>query len=391
MFTNVTKLVLVIGLVAILSPSSGRSQGRSDTEPTPGVTDTEIKLGTSFPLSGAWAARTVDFGLGSRSYFEKVNSAGGIFGRKIKVIQRDDEYDPAKAVANTEHFIQNEKVFALFGYFGTRIAKVVSTFVKKFDIPFVGPIAASYTEFADNPTKNTFFLKSAQEDAVRPLVEYALKDLKLNSIGVFYQYDETGIPGRTALFNALKAHGLNIVGDGKYARDQEEDINLGFEAILAAKPKAVLIMTSPKPAALFVKKCNEKGYKPIILALSVNASMGKDIEKDGFKSYFALSFPLSTETQFPLIKQFREDMKPFGEDHINESSIQGYISARILVKALEETGKNLTRAKFIQAMEYMNDVDFGGMKVSFSEKNHEAVRSIFVVKTENGKLVRVNK
>src|SRR3712207_1468967 len=133
---------------ALIAAGCGREDdaGSGDAASSPGITDTEIKLGTSYPLSGPASAYAVIVD-GARARFEAVNAAGGVNGRKIDLTVLDDGYEPARAVTNTRRLLEQEKVFALFGPLGTANNLAVWDYVNQRKVPHVF-LATGGTEFS---------------------------------------------------------------------------------------------------------------------------------------------------------------------------------------------------------------------------------------------------
>lgn len=120
--------------------ASGQTQGEAKTEvddTVQGVTDTEIKVGNTAAVSGAYAPVGVPFIAGIESYFKMINDQGGIDGRKITFVHKDDEFDPVKGKAYLQEMVEDEKVFAIVGHFGTPVVAATIDDLKSYGIPSV--------------------------------------------------------------------------------------------------------------------------------------------------------------------------------------------------------------------------------------------------------------
>ena len=108
-----------------------------------GVDENNIILGQSSAISGAASDLGISFRDGALSYFEYINSMGGVNGRKIKLITYDDKYEPSLAVENSLKLITEDKVFALFGEVGTPTSKAVLKIVNEYKVPFLTPFSGA--------------------------------------------------------------------------------------------------------------------------------------------------------------------------------------------------------------------------------------------------------
>src|SRR5882757_2151335 len=134
---GVLVLVVLAGAYFFVQ-SKGSSADLGVATATPGVTDTQILLGSSAALSGNAADLGLNLLSGSKVAVEQINAAGGINGRQLKIVSYDDAYDPPQAIVNTQKLINQDKVFALFSYVGTPTGVAVLPIVAEAKIPLVG-------------------------------------------------------------------------------------------------------------------------------------------------------------------------------------------------------------------------------------------------------------
>ena len=120
-----------------------------------GVSAGEVVLGMANALSGPAMGLGTGMRDGSQAYFNKINAAGGIHGRKIKLISTDDGYEPAKTAAATTKMIEQDKVFALFGYVGTPTSAAAVPIASKAGVPYVAPFTGA--EALRNPVNKVVF------------------------------------------------------------------------------------------------------------------------------------------------------------------------------------------------------------------------------------------
>ena len=170
-----------------------------------------IRLGMSGPFSGGLNSVGNEFLLGAEIYLKNLNDHGGVNGRKIEIIAKDDRYEPKIAVENVHELINKEKVFALFGIIGTPVAEAVFPIAIEKRIPFVG--AYSGAEFLRNPPNPIVLNARAGDlDEIEKLVQYYADDLKYKRFALFYQNDGYGRAGLNGVKSALAKRNLVLVG-----------------------------------------------------------------------------------------------------------------------------------------------------------------------------------
>ncbi|MDC4206536.1 MAG: ABC transporter substrate-binding protein [Candidatus Manganitrophus sp.] len=239
-------------LILLLSASFSRAED--------GVTEKEILLGMSNAQTGPVYELGIAMKEGATVYFNKVNAAGGVQGRKIKLIVYDDRYEFPKVIANTRKFIEEDKVFALFGYIGSGISAAIVPTITRARVPYLFPLTGA--EVIRNPVnKYIFNLRASYADEAEVLVDRATRDLKLTKIGVFAQDDAMGEAGRAGLIRALRKRNMPLVGDGKYERNTE-DVEAALETLVKANPEAVMLACPYTPCAAFLKKARARGFSP---------------------------------------------------------------------------------------------------------------------------------
>ncbi|MBI3594808.1 MAG: ABC transporter substrate-binding protein [Nitrospirae bacterium] len=354
-----------------------------------GVTDKEILIGMSNALNGPAMALGSGIKTGSSIYFNKVNLAGGIRGRRIKLVSYDDGYEPEKAVVNTKKLIEEDKVFALFGFVGTPTSSAVMPIFSKAGVPYIAPFTGA--EILRNPVNKFLFnVRASYFDETETMVEHLTKDLGIKKIGVFVQADSFGDAGRAGVMRALKRRDLVLTGDGKYTRNTIE-IGEGLEALKKANPEAVIMVGTYKPCAEFIKKAKSQGFRPKFLNISFVGTYAliQELGSDGDGVIVTQVVPNPIDSTLPVVKQYKEDMNVAGRGSLDFTSLEGYIDAVVLTEAIKKS-ESLTRSSFLSTLEGLN-VNIGGLQVSFSPSNHQALKEVFLTKIEKGKAISVSK
>jgi len=353
-----------------------------------GITDKEIRIGMSNALSGPASALGTGMKVGATVYFDKVNASGGIHGRKITLVTYDDGYEPDKAISNTRKLIEDDKVFALFGYVGTPTSSAVMPIFSKAGVPYIAPFTGA--EILRNPVNKVLFnIRASYFDETEAMVEHLTKDLGIRKIGVFVQADAFGDAGRAGVVRALRKRDMSLVGDSKFPRNTV-DVDEGLEALIKADPEAVIMVGTYKPCAVFIKKAKSRGFNPRFLNVSFvgTDALIQELGKDGNGVIVTQVMPNPTDSSLAVVKQYISDMKAAGQ-RPDFMSLEGYVDAVVMVEALKKTSP-MTRASFITTFEGLK-MNAGGLNVSFSSNNHQGLDQIFLTKIQNEKAVTITR
>lgn len=384
-------LLLCCGLLLACERTSVSS---TPSQATPGVTDTEILLGSSLALQGHASYLGTETFRGYTCYIEHINAKGGIHGRNIRVIAYDDSYDPPKCLANTQRLIVEDEVFALFSYVGTPTTVKILPLVEDARIPLLGMFSgANALREPLNPyvinVRASYYQET--EAAVRHLIE----DLGLSKIAVFYQYDAFGFDGLTGMELALKQYGLAPVARGSYVRGTL-DVQDGVSRIAASGAEAVVMIGTYMPCAKFIGLAREEGFNPVFYTVSfVGAEeLARRLESfpditvimsqvvpppDGPESAELLG---SAAEYISLLKQYFPDDKP------NFVGLEGYLNARVLVEGLTRAGRDLTREGFIQALESIRNFPLlPDTSLSFGADDHQGLEQVYFTRLVKDRFV----
>lgn len=350
----------------------------------------ELSIGMVNSLTGPAAGLGSGMKAGSSVYFDKINAAGGINGNKLKLISIDDGYEPERTAPATEKLINEDRVFALFGFVGTPTSKAAVPAASKAGVPFIAPFTGA--EFLRNPVnKQVFNIRASYFDETEGLVDHFVKDLGLKKIAIFIQDDAYGEAGKGGVNRALHQRDLTLVAEGRYKRNTE-DVDAGLAILKAADPEVVIMVGTYKACAAFVKKSKAAGFKPRFANVSFvgTADFIKEAGKDSDGVFISQVMPSPKDTSLAIVARYHADMKAAGNNDINYTSLEGYIDAVVFTEALKKVTGAMTREALISAFESVN-TDLGGFKISFSPTNHQGSKQVFFTKVQNGEAIPVTK
>ena len=356
----------------------------------------DILIGQSAPITGPIADIGQDMALGVKIYFDYVNDNGGIFGRKIKRILKDDVYKVPDTVKNIKELVEKDNVVALIASAGTSpLGEVVKQkILETSGTVLIAPYTGSTTlrEPFEN-TRHFFHIRASYDGEAEGIVDQ-LMALQLDKIAVFYQNDGFGKAGLNAVINSLKKRGKTIVSSGSYASTKPDDVQQAANDIIKGDPSAVVIWGTSKPAANFIKLTREHSRIAQYVTVSVNNpkviyKLAGEKAARGVGIAQVMPYPYSTSA--PIVKEYLAALKKYGPTGAspNYTSLEEFIGAKVLVEGIKRGGKQVTRESIYKGLETMNPYDVGGFKVNFSPTNH--AQSTFVevtVISKNGSLIR---
>ena len=354
----------------------------------PGVTAGEIVVGQDIDLTGTIAVRMKPLVAAADAYIARVNAAGGVNGRRIKVIRTDSANKPERTKANVKKLVEDDGVFAMWGISGTGNVAAALPYLEEHGVPLVGSTSGADSFYAKRHPL-LVNLKAGYGDEIRRMATH-LKDGYLTRVGVIYLDNGFGREAFKSAEAAVKERVLDLVAVSKFKEDGS-DIAQAVAAVAKAKPAAVMLLTLSGPAPKLVDEYVKTDEKTQFLALSIVASdaLYKAIGDKSRGIIVTQIVPFPWDRSVPLVKEYQELMKSKGVTEFSPSGMEGYILARGLVDGLRGAGRDLTRARLVEAFEKMHDKDLGGYRLSFSHEDHNG--SDFVEMTmisREGKLVR---
>lgn len=386
-FTYGVKRRRVVGLMmaAALAASgaTGAAFAANITAGESGVTADTILLGQSAALSGPTAVLGKQMNAGARLYFDAVNSQGGVFGRKIELRVLDDAYEPDEAIKNTKKLIEEDHVFALFGYVGTPTSQAALPLVNQARIPFFAPFTGAQT-LREPHSRYVFHVRAGYEEETAAIVRQ-IRTTGLKRIAVVYNDDGYGKAGLAGIEHAIKLlpadSGVKLVAQSSVIRNTVE-IGDAMQEAMKAKPDAVVLISAYRTAGAFVKEALRRNYSGQFYNVSFvgTQALAKEVGPQGSGVIISQVMPHPGNATLPVVREYLRLLQAAGKQNaFDYASIEGFIAAKAFVEGLRRAGKDLTRERFVMALESMRNVDLGGFIVQFGPDNH--VGSKFVEMT----------
>ena len=334
-----------------------------------GVADREVLIGQFAALTGPAAPLGQSVRTGILAHFEAVNAQGGIHKRQLRLVTRDDGFEPQKTALVVKELINKDVVFAMVGSVGAAATLAALPLLNQAKVPLIGPLTGEqslHTTFS----RQLFHVRtSVAEEADR--IARHLSTLGVKKVAVFYQNDAYGQAALESLRKALAKRELSVVA---VSAVETEAANLGRSLgdILKTSPEAVVQISAHISSAAFIKGARARGFRGQFLNVSsVGANALADALGDsGVGVIVSQVVPSPHQPNSALVREYQQNMRAIGQQSFDVSSFEGYLAAKVLTEGLRRTGRYLTREGLIDSLETMRDYNMGGFSVNYSPTSH---------------------
>jgi branched-chain amino acid transport system substrate-binding protein len=344
---NHAQSTLLAGLLAVALAGPASAQKKYD----PGATDTEIKIGNIMPYSGP-ASAYATIGKTEAAYFNKLNSEGGINGRKINFITYDDAYSPPKTVEQARKLVENDEVLLIFNPLGTPGNTAIQKYMNSKKVPqlFVSTGAAKWNDPKNSPW--TMGWQPSYQVEARIYGKYILQNYPGKTIGILYQNDDFGKDYVIGLREGLGDQANKLITVEVSYETSSPTVDSQVVQIKGANPDIFVNIATPKFAAQAIKKIAELDWHPVQFLTNVSGSIGGVMKPAGYEasqgvlSTNYLKDPKDAEWKNdPAMKEWRAFMaKWYPEGDLDDAAtVFGYGVAKGLEQVLRQCGDNLTR------------------------------------------------
>jgi branched-chain amino acid transport system substrate-binding protein len=349
-----------LATAALALPAGGSSGG------TPGVTAKEIVIGGTVPLSGP-ASKFGTVGPGANAYFKYVNAHGGVYGRKIRYLYRDDGYDPSRTVDQTRELVQQDKVFAIFNTVGTEHNLAIRGYLNALKVPqiFGGTGSSAIGRgFKKYPWTMGYLPSFVGEGAIYG--RYVVKHGPKARIAVLYENSDYGKDLLHGLERGLGRRASRIVAKASYEIN-DTDIASQIAKLRRSKADTFMLFALPQQAIGSFYQAYKLGWHPQIFVSAVSiepSAMGvARAATNGKETNGALSVAFVKDPTSPVWRKdkavalYRKIMKRYfpGGRASDVYNWYGMTVAYSLVDALKHAGRDPTRESLRRAMTHMNE------------------------------------
>jgi len=394
-------LLLAAALLIDFAPAKEATAGAAGAD-RQGAGQSEIRLGMSADFSASARALSIELYRGAMAYLLPVNNAGGVNGRHVVITAYDDEYDPDLAIRNTLKLMDEDDVFALFGYVGTPTMNRTLPLLRMRqgkDLLLFFPFTGAGTNRIPPYDQFSFNLRASYDQETKGLVDHFVA-VNRTRIAVFYQADAYGRAGWAGLREALAEHALEIAGEATYRSGSPFDQSYDRQVAIMQRlqPDAVVCVGTYPACAGFIRDMRDRGVDCPVATISFVGSEAmlkllSASERESDKDYTSRLVssqvvPSYQDDSIPTVREYREAMDryrgalmppdsllyPDGKTAEREYaplpygfiSLEGYLNAKLFVKILQRMGADPGRADLAKTVLAMGDFDLGmGHPLSF--------------------------
>jgi branched-chain amino acid transport system substrate-binding protein len=382
-------LSVVLLATAGCTNDGGGGNGSGGNANVPGVTDTEIVVGTHMPLTGPAAGGYSKIAPATKAYFDYVNANGGVHGRKITYKIKDDGYNPANTQTVVRELVLQDKVFAILNGLGTPTHNGVLDFLKTNRVPdlFVASGSRSWNQPDKYP--GTFGFNPDYTVEGKILGTYIKENLAGKKTCFLGQDDDFG---RDSLAGVEKILGAVAAKESYVTSNPNVGPQMG--ALKAAGCEVVVLATVPGFTALSIGTAAKIAFKPQFVVSNVGAdptTVGKALGAGAplLEGLVATNYlPLNTDEANPWIQLFKKvNAEHNGNAEFDNNIVYGMSVGYLFVQSLQAAGKDLTRDKLLETVTKNGFQGPGLVPLRFSATDHSGYGGAQLTKVEGGKAV----
>lgn len=382
--------VVTFGLLVSLSVSA-----HSEKRYGPGVSDTEIKIGNTMPYSGP-ASSLSTIGKTLDAYFKMINAKGGVNGRRILFVSRDDAFSPPKTVEQTRKLVEDDGVALIFGAIGTAPNSATQKYLNSNKVPqlFIGTSAEKWNNPTHFPWTMALSWQPNYADEAKIHLRYFRSKFPSGRIAILYQNDDTGKEFMKGVREALGAEESKIVALALPFDLQSPTIDSEIARLAATKADAFMIYSiTPRACAQAIRTAYTMGWRPEQRFLSGSCPNIEAVLKPaGLEKAEGLITMLSVKRVTPAaqsepdVAEFIAFMKEYVPDVAQSDSFAtyAYLLGNALREVLTRCGDDLTRENIMKQAANLKDLRLPlllpGISINTSPSDYRPIREAYLAR-----------
>jgi ABC-type branched-subunit amino acid transport system substrate-binding protein len=383
-------------LSSVITPSFAAAAATAPTAPVPvagpavrGLSDREIRFGIAGPFSGSSKELGRQMKLGIDAAFNRINDTGGVEGRMLKLIAADDGFEPSRTGDAMKQLYEKDQVFGFIGNVGTATATVAVPYALERRALFFGGFTGANVIRHDPPDRYVFNYRASYAEETDAAVRYFVKMRRIppRQIAVFAQQDAGGDAGYAGVAKSFRSLGFSDSGILRlnYQRNTV-DVDDAVNQLKAQKVpvKAVVMIAAYRPAAKFIEKTRDLFPGMLYSNISFVGSTALADELMLLGPRYAAGAIVtqvvpSVSGYSSIVLEYKAALaKYFPGEAPDYVSLEGYVSANVLIQALKRVGPQLDTEKLIDVLENTRDLDLGlGAQLGFGRAEHQASHKIW--------------
>lgn len=352
-----------------------------------------IKIGMSAAFSGPASHLGEAMKQGIEAYFNHINLSGGIQQRPLLLVALDDGYEPERTILNVESLL-DQQVVSLLGNVGTPTSVTILPLLNEYTLPLVGAYTGSSALRNSTLHPYVFNYRASYAQETKRVIDALLDSgIRADEIVVFSQNDSYGDAGYLGVEKALKErnHSVDSLLHVRYSRNKTNiEVALAETLIEKEKVKAFIMIGAYEPVAKFINKA--KTYYPTAKYFNVSFVGAEALAKRTQKHdnlYVTQVVPDLQAQTLPIIEAFHQDFEQlFPKKLPSVGALEGYISAKILVKGLKQITGKITSGALIEALNRNRVIDIGMLtRLTLQPDTHQYCHSVWLSKLQKGQVV----
>jgi branched-chain amino acid transport system substrate-binding protein len=354
----------------------------------PGVTDTEIKIGSTMPYSGPASAYGA-IGRGEVAFFKMINEQGGVNGRKINLLSVDDGYSPPKTVEQIRKLVEQEQVAFIFNSLGTPSNSAIRDYLNENKVPqlFVATGASKFGDYKHFPWTMGWQPNYRTEGAI--FAKHILASKPDAKVGILYQNDDFGKDYLDSVKETLGEKNAGMLVKEVSYEVSEPTVDSQIITLQGSGADVFVIAATPKFAAQAFRKAYDVGWKPVEYVSNVSLSIAAVLKPAGFeKCIGAMTGAYGKDPTDPRWKDdaglnvWRAFMAKYmpGSDVTDNNFVYAYGVAATLVQVLKQCGNDLSRERIMKEAANLKDLELPtslpGITINTSPTNYYPIRQM---------------
>jgi len=377
--------LLAVLALAISACGGGASGGSTSAGSGP------IKLGAWMPLTGPVAASGVPQKTGTEVYFKMLNDKGGINGRKVQWIVKDNAFDPQQTVQVARRLIGQDKVTAIVNANGTAQSEAAFPFVlNQSKVPILNPLGG-HAGWYKEPRPMLFGVQTLYEDQAAAAAAWAVEE-GARKLLVIHSDPAAFVNVAKQVEPAAKKTDPGATADLLSVKFQSTDYSPVVSQVKAKKPDAVVLILASPEAAAYLKEAKQQGVRVPAYGYAPPASAATvTLAGDAAEGFNAVQLVKSPDDPDPAVKEFRDAMAKYAPGQPTDFiALWGWMHAKVFAEIAKTIEGPVTGQSLVKAYEQADSVDVGLAPVmSFTADKHLGTRQVQKVTVKDGTWVSV--
>jgi ABC-type branched-subunit amino acid transport system substrate-binding protein len=330
-----------------------------------------FRIGNSGPSTGPNSASMIELLDGAKLYFDSVNAGGGIKGRRVEFLQRDDNFEVPRTVANVGRLIDEDRVDALLLVRGTPHNEAILPLIDRAGVPLIGPSTGAMV-LHDPVRRNVFNVRTAYRLEAQKLAR-VLGELGKQRVALIHPRDSFGEDVAQGIVAGLAERSLQPAVVYKFDRTAV-DVEKAVPEVRRGNPDAIVLIGAGSAVVKGVEALRKDGVHAPIATVSNNASTGFIKALGGHANGVMVTqvFPDERVASIPLTREATRLARERNLD-LTPAMLEGYTAAKVTVEALRRCAGQCSRAELLRALESL-DMDLGGVRLAYSPADHSGMK-----------------